>query len=76
MKNLLIEQEKFDFIKYEYVEQLDLLCGYDLVMYLLDDSLFVRGDKCELLQLCNQIYDYDTTEEVNDAYETWIENNQ
>ena len=46
---MLVSIEKKNFIKKEYVEQKDILCEYDLIMDLLDDSLFEQGDIKEMI---------------------------
>jgi hypothetical protein len=71
---LKVSKEKLAYIKKEYIDQRDYLCSYDLTMDLLTDSLFEEGDEYSLLQVCNFFFtDGDNSEEVKDAYETYLE---
>lgn len=89
MKNL-VSIEKKNFIKKEYVEEKDILCEYDLVMDLLDDSLFEQGDTKELIEVCKYVFknlypesvgfkkdsqNLYIKQSVNEAHNDWIENN-
>ena len=82
---MLVEIEKKKYIFNEYVEEKDILSAYDLVMDLLDDSLFEQGDIKELIEVCEFCFidsylysidyeirlDYD----VEEAHNDWVESN-
>ena len=55
MKNL-VSIEKKNFIKKEYTENLGVSSEYDLIMYLLDDSLFEQGDIAEMIEVCEFVF--------------------
>tara|TARA_R100000655_G_C2863644_1_gene171990 strand:+ start:227 stop:493 length:267 start_codon:yes stop_codon:yes gene_type:complete len=87
MKNL-VSIEKKNFIKKEYVEQKDILCEYDLIMDLLDDQLFEKGDIKEIIEVCKYVFQYSNCvgvrkdsqdlfikQSVIEAHDDWIENN-
>ena len=89
MKNLVsIEKKKFIFN--EYVEAKDILCEYDLIMDLLDDSLFEQGDIKQLIEVCKYVFrdlysnaagirkdsqNLYIKQSVEEAHNDWIENN-
>ena len=85
---MLVSKEKKNFIKKEYVENKDILCEYDLIMDLLDDSLFEQGDIKQLIEVCKYVFKYtncvgvrkDSQElyikqSVTEAHDDWLENN-
>jgi len=86
----LVTLEKKNFIKKEYVEAKDILCEYDLIMYLLDDSLFEQGDIKELIEVSKYVFrdlypesvgfkkdsqNLYIKQSVIEAHNDWIENN-
>ena len=86
--NNLVSIEKKNFIKKEYVEQKDIICEYDLIMDLLDDSLFEQGDIKEMIEVCKYVFQYRNCvgvikdsqdlfikQSVIEAHDDWIENN-
>ena len=86
---MLVSIEKKNFIKKEYTQNLGVQSEYDLVMYLLDDSLFEQGDIKEMIEVCKHVYKefydrmhnkesligYSVEELVNEAHNDWVENN-
>ena len=80
MKNL-VSIEKKKFIIKEYIIAKDILCEYDLVMELLDDSLFEQGDIAELCEVVDyikwecSIFGLSTNNDVEEAHNEWVENN-
>ena len=77
----LVTLEKKKFIMNEYVIAKDILCEYDLVMDLLDDSLFVQGDIKELCEVVEyikwkcSIFGLSDDNIVKEAHNDWVENN-
>lgn len=86
----LVSIEKKKFIFNEYVKAKDILCEYDLIMDLLDDSLFEQGDIKELIEVCKYVFNDLYPESVGfkkdsqnlyvkqsviEAHDDWIENN-
>tara|TARA_R100001443_G_scaffold65314_1_gene74647 strand:+ start:731 stop:1018 length:288 start_codon:yes stop_codon:yes gene_type:complete len=89
MKNL-VSIEKKNFIKKEYVEEKNIMCEYDLVMDLLDDSLFEQGDIKEMIEVCKYVFsnlynncigikkdsqDLFIKQNVIESHNDWVENN-
>lgn len=88
MENL-VSIEKKKFIKKEYTDNLGVQSEYDLVMYLLDDSLFEQGDIQEMIEVCEYVYKdfynkmhkkesligYSVESLVKESHNDWIENN-
>lgn len=86
---MLVSIEKKNFIKKEYKQNLGVESEYDLVMYLLDDSLFEQGDIKEMIEVCQHVYQefynkmhkkesligYSVDELVTEAHNDWVENN-
>ena len=88
MKNL-VSIEKKNFIKKEYTENLGVSSEYDLIMYLLDDSLFEQGDIAEMIEVCEFVFadfynkmhkkesliGYSVKQLVTESHNDWVENN-
>ena len=88
MKNL-VSIEKKNYINKEYIKNLGVSSEYDLVMYLLDDSLFEQEDVSEMIEVCefvfadfyNKMHNKESLigcsvkELVTEAHNDWVENN-
>ena len=85
----LVSIEKKNFIKKEYTENLGISSEYDLIMYLLDDSLFEQGDIAEMIEVCEFVFadfynkmhkkesliGYSVKQLVTESHNDWIDNN-
>ena len=78
---MLVSIEKKKFIINEYIIAKDILSEYDLIMDLLDDSLFEQGDIKELCEVVEyikwecSISGLSNDNDVKEAHNDWVENN-